>query len=73
MREHAYYGFIAYVSVYAYMSSVSPVFRTVVTVRIGLIARIMSLNLNGTNPGKPSTRPPSCTTPQQLTIYLGSL
>ena len=31
----------------------------------------MSLNLSGTNPGEPSTgpRPPSCTAPQQPTIY----
>ena len=29
----------------------------------------MSFSLSGTNPGEPSIRPPSCTSPQQLTTY----
>ena len=33
----------------------------------------MSLNLNGTYQGEISTRPPSCTTPRQPTIYVTSI
>ena len=31
--------------------------------------RLPSLILIRTDPGKPGTRPPSCATPQQLTMY----
>ena len=31
--------------------------------------RLTSLNLSGTFQGKPRTRPPSCTTPQEMTTY----
>ena len=30
----------------------------------------MRLKLSGTNQGEPRTRPPSCTTPQQPTVYV---
>ena len=33
-------------------------------------ALINSPNLSETYPGEPSKRPPSCTTPRQLTIYV---
>ena len=33
------------------------------------LKRLTSINLSGTNLGEPSTRPPSCKTPLQLTIY----
>ena len=32
--------------------------------------RLMSLNLSGTKPGEPCTRPLSCTTPWQLALYV---
>ena len=32
--------------------------------------RLTSLNLSGTNTEQTGTRPPNCTTPRQLTIYI---
>ena len=39
----------------------------------GTFQWLKSLNLSGFSQGEPSTRPPSWTTPQQLTLHLNDL